>query len=167
VSIDILVINALLDSFMRVLANMAHIELGAGLPTGEPVPKKSTVAQGDVSAMIPLSGADINGSMAISFPKSVIFDLVKRMLDEELNEIDETAKDLAGEITNMVAGGTKRVLSEHGYDIDMATPQVLSGEGHNIIHPVGDTTIIIPFHLDSGEVYMEINFDRGMETEAH
>jgi len=165
-SIDILVVNALLDSFMRVLANMANIELKTGLPTGEPTPKTSTVALGDVSGIIPLNSVEIDGSMAISFSKPVILDLAKRMLGEEFDSIDDTIKDLTGEITNMIAGGTKRVLSEHGYDIDMATPKVIAGVNHDIIHHVGDTTIIIPFHLESGDVYMEINFDRGLQVQV-
>lgn len=163
-NIDILVINALLDSFMKVVANMAAIELKTGLRTGEPLQKQDTLAKGDISCVMPLNSAEIDGSIAISFSNAVIFDLAERMLGDDYDAENEdkiaTALDLAGEITNMIVGGTKRVLSDHGFDIDMASPVLLYGKGHEIKHHTGGTTIILPFYLDSGEAFLELNFDR-------
>lgn len=161
-NIDILVINALLDSFMQVLTKMADMELKTGLPTGEPEIKQDNLARGDVSSMMALNSIDLDGSIAISFTKPVIIDLAQRMLGCPLTDLeeDETILDLTGEITNMIVGGTKRILSEHGFDIDMASPVLLSGESHQINHHTGGKTIILPFKLDAGEVFLEINFDR-------
>jgi len=160
--IDILVINALLDSFMQVLTKMAGMELKTGLSTGEPEVKKGTLARGDVSSMMALNSIDLDGSISISFSKPVIKDLAQRMLGSPLSELeeDETILDLTGEITNMIVGGTKKILSEHGFDIDMASPVLLSGKNHKINHHTGGTTIILPFKLDTGDVFLEINFDR-------
>jgi len=162
-NIDILVINALLDSFMKVLARMADIELKTGLRTGEPEQKKDTLARGDISCIMPLNSAELDGSIAISFSTPVILDLAQRMLgdsDDKNEDKTATALDLTGEITNMIVGGTKKILSEHGFDIDMASPKLISGENHEINHHTGGTTIILPFYLDSGEAFLEINFDR-------
>ena len=162
-NIDILVINALLDSFMKVLATMAGMDLKTGLKTGEPEQKKDTLARGDISCIMPLNSAELDGSVAISFSTSVILDLAEKMLgsttDEDHDE-HQTALDLSGEITNMIVGGTKRILSDNGFDIDMASPTILSGENHEIKHHTDGTTIILPFYLDSGDAFLEINFDR-------
>jgi len=161
-NVDILVINALLDSFMKVLSNMAGMELKTGLHTDEPEQKKDTLARGDISGIMPLTSAELDGSVAISFSKPVIFDLVQRMVGSTVDDMDEieTALDLAGEITNMIVGGTKRIMSEEGFDIDMATPRIISGEKHEIKHHTDGQTIIVPFDLESGKVFLEINFDR-------
>ena len=160
--IDILVINALLDSFMLVLSKMAGIELKTGLPTGEPEIKKDTLARGDVSSMMALNSKELDGSIAISFTKSIIVDLAQRILGSPVNELDEdeTTLNLTGEITNMITGGTRKILSEHESDIDIAFPILLSGENHEINHHTDGITIILPFKLDAGQVFLEINFDR-------
>jgi len=151
---DVLIINALLAALMNVLTTMARMTPAPGIP----VAKKEAPAQGVVSAMMDMENEITKGSMAISFTEPVIKDLVKKMVGDEIKLVDETAKDLAGEIANMVVGGARALLSEKGIDFAMSTPQVLSGPRHEIKHKFGGVTVILPFTSDAGEFYLEINF---------
>ena len=151
---DVFIINALLAALMNVLDTMAQLT-----PTpGVPVAKGEDRAHGAVSAMMDMENEITKGSMAISFSEPVIKDLVKRMVGEEIKSVDDTAKDLTGEIANMVVGGARAMLAEKGIDFAMSTPQTLSGRQHEIKHKFGGVTVILPFSTEAGEFYLEINF---------
>lgn len=149
------IINPFLSSVSNVLSTMAMLEVSPGKPSL----KKGNVSNGDVSGIIGMTTDTINGSMAITFPAKVVFDIVNRMLGESVSKVDDTVTDLVGELTNMIVGGAKGQLEEKGYDIGMATPVVVTGKGHEIIHKAKGQNILMPFSSDAGTFYVEVCFD--------
>lgn len=149
------IINPFLSSVSNVLSTMAMLQVSPGKPSL----KKGNVSQGDVSGIIGMTTATINGSMAITFPADVVFDIVNRMLGEKVSKVDDTVTDLVGELTNMIVGGAKGLLEEKGYDIGMATPVVVTGKGHEIVHKAKGQNILMPFKSDAGTFYVEVCFD--------
>ncbi len=141
---------------VNVLSTMAQLEARPGKPSL----KNDAAAPGVVSAVIGFSGSRTNGSMAISFTEPVIRDIAKRMLGEELTTVDDTARDLTGEISNMVMGGAKAAFQEQGYDFGLSLPAVVSGEPHEIEHSVSGPKILLPFATDAGEFFVEICFQK-------
>ena len=85
---------------------------------------------------------------------------MKKMVGEGPDEINEEITDLVGEITNMVTGGAKRMLSEKGFEFDMATPIVVSGKDHTIHHKADGPIIIIPLGSEFGKAFIEFSFDK-------
>jgi chemotaxis protein CheX len=81
------------------------------------------------------------------------------MLGEEVTSIDDTVTDMVGEITNMVTGGAKRLLSEQGYRFDMAIPSVVSGKNHIIHHKSKAPIVVVPFNTQAGNFFIEICFE--------
>ena len=152
--VDVLVINALLDSLLKSLSVMAGIEPVPGIAEV----KDNNVSLGEVTGLMEMSSDELKGSMSLSFSKSFVIDLVHKTLGDEIDEINETAIDLTGEMTNMIAGGAKRTLSEKELDIGMSTPSILTGLEHLIEHPYSGQTIVLPFKADKGEIFLEINF---------
>jgi chemotaxis protein CheX len=65
---------------------------------------------------------------------------------------------MAGELVNMLVGGAKRILAERGHDFDMQTPQLLIGEGHEIVHHYAGQTVLLPIKINDDEFYIELNF---------
>lgn len=125
---------------------------------GEANIKTDATSRGDVTGLMTMESDHVQGSLAMTFSKPVIFDLAKRMLNLDLKEIDEIARDLAGEMTNIIVGGAKCVFEERGYNFEMSLPQVLEGEAHNIDHQLSGETILIPLSIESGEFFIELNF---------
>ena len=132
-------VKPVLTALMNVFTTMVQVEPEAG----ESRIKQDDVSKGDVTGLLKMEGDKARGSVSITFSKSVVFDLVKRMLNMEIHEIDEVAKDMAGEMANMVVGGAKNLLEEQGYKINMSLPVVFAGEGHRIEHSFGGKTIEI------------------------
>ncbi|MBF0465330.1 MAG: chemotaxis protein CheX [Nitrospirae bacterium] len=149
------IINPFLVSIVNVLATMAQTEA----KVGKPVIKRDNVGQGDVSGVIGLAGEQTKGSIAITFTEKAIIDIASRMLGEELDKVDETVADMVGEITNMVTGGAKKILSEKGYKFNLATPSIIVGKGHMISHKSKAPVILLPFETSAGSFFVEICFD--------
>jgi len=149
-------INPFLSSLVEVLKTMAQIDL----EPGEPDKKTEDIASGDVSGVIGMVGPQIKGSLAITVEKSLALHIYSNMLGESIEEIDTQVKDMIGEITNMVCGGAKRILGENGYEFELATPTIISGQGHEIHHKVSGPKLIMPFISNFGKAYIEICFDK-------
>jgi len=149
------IINPFLTSVVNVLSTMAMLDVTPDKPSI----KKDNLSKGDVSGVIGMTTQTVNGSMAITFPAKVVFEIVNKMLGESVTEINDTVTDLVGELTNMIVGGAKARLEEKGYDIGMATPVVVTGKNHEIIHKGKGTKILMPFNCEAGKFYVEVCFD--------
>ena len=142
------------DTLINVFTTMVQLEPQAG----ESRIKQDDISKGDVTGLLKMEGDTARGSISITFTKPVVFDLVKRMLHMDIEEIDEIARDMTGEMANIVVGGAKNILEGQGYHISMSLPEVFVGEGHRIEHSFDGETIEIPFSIDSGNFYIEVNF---------
>lgn len=152
---DVRFINPVLETMMNVLGTMARMEPKVGKPSL----KKSQQAMGEVTGFMKMESPQTRGSMAITFTRPVIFEIAKRMLGADLTEIDDTAKDLTGEMANMVVGGAKNILVENGFDFEMSLPEVFSGQPHDIKHNCEAQTVVLPFKAESGDFFIEICFE--------
>ncbi len=148
-------INPFLSSMLNVMSTMAMMEL----TPEKPKLKKDEVAKGDVSGLIGMVSDQAKGSLSITFEGSLALATMKKMVGEAPDHVNEEITDLVGEITNMVTGGAKRMLSEKGFEFDMATPMVVSGKNHTINHKAEGPIIIIPLNSEFGKAYIEFSFD--------
>lgn len=152
---DVRLINPVLETMINVLSTMANVRPDVGKPSL----KKDEIALGDVTGILSMVSPQVRASLAITFTKPVIIDIVRRMLGEEIKEVDATARDLTGEMTNMVVGGAKNLFAAQGYDFDMSTPDILVGRNHTVHHQFSGKTILLPFFAESGQFFVEICFE--------
>ena len=148
-------INPFLSSMLNVMSTMARMEL---IPE-KPKLKKDDIAMGDVSGLIGMVSPEAKGSLSITFDTPLALATMKGMVGEAPDEVNEEITDLVGEITNMVTGGAKRMLSEKGIEFDMATPIVVSGKSHTIHHKSKGPVVIISLKGEAGRAYIEFSFD--------
>ncbi|MDD9180343.1 MULTISPECIES: chemotaxis protein CheX [Aliivibrio] len=148
-------INPFLTSLMNVSSTMSTIQL----TPKKPMLKKEIYAKGDISGFIGLTAPNLKGSLSVTFEKNLVLMTMEKMVGEVHQNINADVIDMVGEITSMVAGGAKRLLSEQGFDFDMATPIVVSGENHTIRHQSKDKVVLIPLNSDYGCVFLEISLE--------
>lgn len=151
---DIVMINALLHSLYDVFDTMVGLDIEPGIPEL----KQGRVAKGDVSGLVGMKAEGACGSVALTLTQSTIREISRELLGEEISDSGKDAADLAGEIANMLVGGAKRILAERGLDFDMQTPQLLVGEGHEIVHHYPGQTVLLPVRVGAGEFFIELNF---------
>ncbi|RZB34964.1 MAG: chemotaxis protein CheX [Desulfobacteraceae bacterium Eth-SRB1] len=142
---DVRFINPFLNGTLNVLTTMAFVEP----KPGKPYLKKDSLASGDVSGIIGLTGS-ATGSMALSFSEGAILKVASNILGEEIREINDDITDAVGEITNMVSGAARKELESIGLTVTAAIPTVVAGKDHLIKHVLGGPSIIIPFEIEEG-----------------
>lgn len=152
---DVKLINPVLETVLNVLGTMANIRPDVG----KPMLKQDAVALGEVTGIMDMISPQVRASLAISFSKPVIIEIVRSMLGEEIDSIDGTAKDMTGELANMVVGGAKNLYAAQGYDFSMSSPEVLQGESHTIRHACTGKTLLLPLSLAAGDFYLELCFE--------
>lgn len=144
-------INPFLEGTISVLKTMAFVEPRAG----KPYLKMDSLAKGDISGIIGLTGS-ATGSLAVSFSETAIIKIVSNMLGENIKSLDSDIKDAVGEITNMISGVARKNLEADGFYIQAAIPTVVSGKNHSIAHVMGGPSLIIPFEIDDGSFVVDV-----------
>ncbi|NLF25771.1 MAG: chemotaxis protein CheX [Deltaproteobacteria bacterium] len=145
-------INPFLESTINVIETMAFTKATPGKPTM----KKGNKSWGPLSGIIGLASSELSGNLILSFDKPAILGIVSSMLGEEISEISPDVIDAVGELTNMVSGGAKAILSQKGHKFDMATPIMLVGKDVEITQLSKASVISIPFKTDKGEFVVEV-----------
>lgn len=148
-------INPFIVSLKNVISTMAQIDL----QSEKPVKKVDEIARGDVSGIIGMIGPQVKGSMAITFDAKLAKNIMRNMLGESIETLDDQVRDMVGEMTNMICGGAKNALSDQNYEFELATPVIVSGVDHTIQHKVDGPKIILTFSSEQGNAYLEICFD--------
>ena len=121
---------------------------------GAPFVKKNSVAHGDVSAIVGVTGVK-RGTISVSFTRACAEALVCGMLGDDVQDMDEDMRDAVGEVTNMVSGQARAILAEKGLVLQGATPSVISGTDHTIKHMTTSPVMAIPFTTDAGPFTVE------------
>jgi chemotaxis protein CheX len=153
---DVGIINPFVESTLEVASTMAQLDFQVGKPSL----KTDSKSQGEVTGFIELSGMNHKGSLAISFNTEALLLVYQKMLGEVLETVDDSALDLAGEITNMVCGGAKQKLSEQGFEFDLTQPSILSGHDHEVVHTLSGPVLSLPLQLEQGIIYIEVSLNR-------
>ncbi len=147
-----------IDNILKTMASMwCHHE--------RPYLKKDHKPLGVVTGLIPMTGDEVSGSLAISLSEPVILMIVSRMLGEEITEMNDDCYDLTGELTNMLSGGSRRILWKKGYQFEMSQPIVLRSD-QEVKHLTEAPVIIIPFDTQAGAFFIEIALGNTLKKAA-
>jgi chemotaxis protein CheX len=144
------VAKAFIAATSNILSTMASITPNAG----KVFVKTDQTALGDFSAVIGVTGAH-KGSICVSFTKEGAISVVRAMLGDGIENLEQDAIDTVGEIANMVAGQARATLAEKGVVLQGATPTIVTGENHRITHMSKAPVMCIPFTLPEGSFTVE------------
>ena len=148
---DVRFINPFLDGVVEVLTKMARLNPVAG----KPFAKSNDAAYGDVSGIIGMTG-DAIGSLALTFSEECIIGIVSNMLGESYTEINKDVMDTVGELTNMISGASRKLMEKDNLKVFAAIPSVIFGKDHSVRHVIHGTSIVIPFHTESGDFVIDV-----------
>jgi chemotaxis protein CheX len=151
---DIRFIEAFRVATNNVLSMMAQITPNFA----EPVMRDSRKAFGEVTGIIGMTASGFNGNLMLSFDKECVLGVVEGLVGERYPKITSEVVDAVGEITNMVCGGAKAILSEQGLVFDMATPTIVVGQGIEISQSKGQRAISLLGTTSHGQFVIESSF---------
>jgi chemotaxis protein CheX len=145
---------AYVNPFISATMNMFKTMLNTDLKPGTPAIKKELSPAYDISGVIGLSG-EAQGSIALSFPKSVALKIVSALIGMEIKIVGPELTDGIGELANIIAGNAKQDLTQ--FRLSISLPNVIIGKDHVIASPSGTPTIIVPFTCSFGNFAMEMS----------
>lgn len=117
---------------------------------------KEELTKLDLSAIIGITG-QMNGWIAVRFPKDVALKVVSAMVGMDKADVDEEVQDAAGEIVNIVAGSAKSAFAMAGTDFKIAIPSVVVGDDHTLSPNKNSNYTAIPFSSDLGDFFVEMS----------
>jgi chemotaxis protein CheX len=150
---DLKYTNPFIDSMNNVLKTMLGV-------TAEMQPlflKTERLTRGDISGIIGFGGKDISGSLVLSFPTDTALEIYGKMMGETPDGISIDVQDSIGELTNIVAGGAKKIFSEQGLSFHISIPTVVIGNNHSLGYRMDIPTVVIPFKIGTDNFTMEIS----------
>jgi chemotaxis protein CheX len=104
----------------------------------------------DISGSLVMDSPVFKGRLSICFNKNTFLKLTGNMFGETYSEITTEIEDAAAELTNIIYGQTKVILSEKGYEFNKSFPKVITGT-ENFLQTIGsNTSIVIPFRCKEG-----------------
>jgi chemotaxis protein CheX len=151
--IDVDFINPFIDSCMKTLNGLCKVN---NIEAQKPYLLGEEKLEIDISGTLAISSPYFKGSIAISFDDPVYKDVISKMLEENVGEIDLDNQDGAAEIINIIFGQTKAVLNQRGYKLDRAIPSVMRGRGHKIYQDTRIPVLLVPFRSDLGKFWIQI-----------
>ena len=100
-----------------------------------------------VSSIVGFAGAT-SGSLMVNTSEEGACFMAGRMIGEELNRVDTAVLDGICEITNIIAGQTKAILSttEHKFE-RISIPSVVVGSSYFVSHYRGMNSVSVDFEL--------------------
>lgn len=151
--LDVDFINPFIDSSMKTLNGLCGVN---DIEAQKPYLLGQEVLDIDISGTLAITSPYFRGSIAISFDDKVYKDIISKMLEENVGEIDLDNQDGAAEIINIIFGQTKAVLNQRGYSLDRAIPSVVRGRGHKIYQNSKIPILLVPFRSDLGNFWIQI-----------
>ncbi len=149
------IVDAFTQSVIHVLGSMT---LSSPEP-GDAFEKPDYIAYGDISAIVTVFDAEKKiASVSVTFSREAAVSMAQDALGE-LEDEENDAKEMVGEIMNILSGDARRRLSDAGLTLSGSTPTFILGPNHKIIHPTGNKTTAIPFTLPTGFCVIEFNFE--------
>jgi chemotaxis protein CheX len=88
----------------------------------------------DCMSVLGLKSTQLQGTIAIGFPKQTFLGILKTMLGEDHTDIDATNSDASGEILNIIYGDLRKKINSLGYDFQPAIPSTVLGSGISLFH---------------------------------
>jgi len=153
---DLQQVQPFVQAMLNVLGTMCQT-----CPTvGEATLKLDSLTEGNITGVIRLHSHNQHGALAISFETSACLEVVSRLLMEKFTEINQDVRDAVGEITNMVCGGAKKIISESGQSFEMTLPTLLEGPGLDIPDISALPLTSVSFDLDAGKICMIVGLPR-------
>jgi len=113
-------LEAVVDSVRYVLESIGLIPVSVD----EHSKQAEHCFYGDIIGAMSLTGAGVDGTLILGFETAAALAVVSAMFGEEYGQLDEVSKSMIAEIANMVCGRVKIRMSEYGYSIGMAIPQL-------------------------------------------
>jgi chemotaxis protein CheX len=133
-----------IDATKEVFTTMVMMDPADEYPLQEPVNRFKC----SITGMVGFAGI-YSGVISMHCPVNLAMKITSNMLGMECDEVNEDLNDAIGEISNMLGGSVKQVLSKGGLDVKLSIPTVIAGEDYTVNSLSDSDCVVIPFIIDN------------------
>jgi chemotaxis protein CheX len=141
--LDVNVVNPFVEATVYVLESMAHVKV----KRRDLLLKRDYHVFGEVTAILGITGDEIEGSAGITFHVDLAREIVARMTEKDVQDISPSEiRDVLGELVNVLSGqATSSLEKATGINCLLSIPTIVTGFGHEISHRSGTPCLVIIF----------------------
>jgi chemotaxis protein CheX len=132
-----------IDATKEVFTTMVMMNPCDDYPLQEPVSHFKC----SITGMVGFAGT-YSGIISVHCPINLAMKITSNMLGMECDEVNEDLNDAIGEISNMLGGSIKQVLSKGGMDVKLSIPTVISGDSYTVNALSDSDCVAIPFAIE-------------------
>jgi CheY-specific phosphatase CheX len=151
--------RAMADAFIKAVENVLGTMFLRTIRTIEADPQTGNKLQGDIAALIGLTG-EVTGTAALRLPGGMAIRLVTDLLGIPVEEgiQDPLVRDSAGEIVNMIAGNAKLLLAQTDIAFAITLPTILTGQLESVYCKHGSGRFVLLFESveDNAQFSLEV-----------
>lgn len=147
--IDNKISEAFVVATQKVLSSFAGMQIKAG-----EAQEQDKLKYFDISATVSLMG-EKEGFLLFSFTLPCVIVIAETLLGDDMGDPEDEAKDVLGELTNIICGQVRASLEQENIIIKASTPSVGIGMVLSIPSSAKIRTVCIPFTTDHGDFYLE------------
>lgn len=147
-------LNAFIDGTVYTIEQMTKLE---NLRHEKPYVFENQDLGVEISANITMTSPLFSGVLGIGFQEEFFLKIVSDLFDSPQDSIIEENRDAAGELINIIYGQTKLRLSELGFKLQKAIPNIVVGKNHQVYTSSNLKTLVVPFTSSYGEFYIFIS----------
>lgn len=125
------------------------------LEQGEPIPDAQGAPKSNVVGAVGFAGSSC-GLVAFYSTLDAAKEITGAMLGIGPTEVNGEIPDAIGEITNMIAGSFRTKMASEGDAWAISIPTVTMGSDFYIKPFSTGQRILLPFHMDASDVYVEL-----------
>jgi chemotaxis protein CheX len=109
-----------------------------------------------ISSSIGLVG-DLKFTFTVGFDKDAIHNMHRVLFPDEEKMSLSNLGDLVGEISSIICGNARGILSADGTQLDSSIPAVVIGDRSYIHKQPGTRMYVLPFHVGDAKMFIELN----------
>jgi chemotaxis protein CheX len=138
----------LLNPFIQAAVDVLKAEVGTEITRGNLALQKSALTSDDITVLINLIG-DVYGVVMYGMQISTGLGMVSKIMGQEFTQLDSLAQSGVAELGNVISGQATVRFSAAGYQSNISTPMVLTGNGVEIA-TLDFIRIVVPLETQYG-----------------
>lgn len=153
--LDVDFINPIIHMSISTIEELCNFSGTRPLPPY--VLKDEEVLDVDISGVINIVSPFFSGVIGVSFSDEIFKQVISKMIDDVVDNIDNENQDGAAEIINIIYGRTKSVMNQKGFAMQRAVPSVLRGANHRVTNNKKRPVLMMPINSEIGRFYIQIS----------
>jgi chemotaxis protein CheX len=143
-----------INPFLQAASEVLETELGSPPQRGTMGLQRSPHTSAEVTAIVAVTG-DVAGMVILAMTEATARSVVSRMMGQDFPEFDSLAQSGIAEVGNVITGRAAVLLSEAGFQSDLAPPMLIIGR-NSTINTLDVQRLVIPLETDCGRIEIQV-----------